>query len=66
MPLNNNGKVDRKALPAPELGSESRVIVAPRNELEKQLLEVFCGVLQRSDCLWTTTSSRLAAVRCRR
>ena len=48
MPLNANGKVDRKALPAPEFGSEERVIVAPRNAMEKKLLEVFCGVLQRS------------------
>ncbi|MGA5303627.1 amino acid adenylation domain-containing protein [Nucisporomicrobium flavum] len=42
-PLTANGKVDRRALPAPVLGSErSR---GPRNETEARLCEVFASVL---------------------
>lgn len=38
MPLNPNGKVDRKALPIPELKAEE--IVAPKSEQEKALFNV--------------------------
>ncbi|MCP5150487.1 MAG: amino acid adenylation domain-containing protein [Chromatiales bacterium] len=48
MPLTANGKLDRRALPAPEL---SRLVlggeyVAPRTEAEKSLAEIWRGVLR--------------------
>jgi len=43
-PLTNSGKVDRKSLPTPELGSGERS-VAPRNRLEETLLETWSEVL---------------------
>ena len=44
IPLNVNQKVDRKALPAPVLGS-SEDYVEPANETERTLCEVFARVL---------------------
>ncbi|GAA2003259.1 amino acid adenylation domain-containing protein [Catenulispora subtropica] len=47
LPLNPNGKVDRKALPAPE-GARPDLVVAfaaPRTDVEKALAEVWCQVL---------------------
>ncbi len=48
-PLNNSGKVDRKALPAPEgLGLQSGVeYIAPRNEVENKLAEIWSELLGR-------------------
>ena len=43
-PLTANGKVDRRALPRPELVLEQE-IVAPRNELEEKLAEIWQDVL---------------------
>jgi aryl carrier-like protein len=45
MPLTVNGKVDRKALPAPEL--QHAQYVAPESELEQALCEVWQQVLKR-------------------
>ncbi|MHC0621451.1 amino acid adenylation domain-containing protein [Paenibacillus sp. M.A.Huq-82] len=47
MPLTPNGKIDRKALPEPELGGthQGRDYLAPRNELERLLAEVWEEVL---------------------
>ncbi|MCK4259635.1 MAG: non-ribosomal peptide synthase/polyketide synthase, partial [Halanaerobiales bacterium] len=46
MPLNANGKIDRKALPAPEstliIGTEYE---APRNQTEEKLVEVWKDIL---------------------
>ena len=49
LPLNSNGKVDRKNLPKPEpTSSESEAILAPpRTWLEEQLVEIWCAVLHR-------------------
>ena len=44
-PLTSSGKVDRRALPAPDLSTVSREYVAPRNELEEQLAEIWQEVL---------------------
>ncbi len=46
MPLTANGKVDRKALPAPEAGEVERVYVAARDETEEALCEVWQEVLK--------------------
>ncbi|MGD2087197.1 MAG: amino acid adenylation domain-containing protein [Candidatus Aminicenantes bacterium] len=49
MPLNPNGKIDRNALPAPEM-SVQRVneYAAPRDEIEKKLVEIWSEVLNIS------------------
>jgi acyl carrier protein/NRPS condensation-like uncharacterized protein len=48
IPLTANGKVDRKALPDPGLEGRSEYI-APRNEVEKKLVEIWRGVLGLGD-----------------
>ncbi|WP_379148757.1 amino acid adenylation domain-containing protein [Paenibacillus sp. sgz500992] len=45
LPLNSNGKVDRKALPAPDREAYSEGYEAPRDALETRLAELFAGVL---------------------
>ncbi|KJD40211.1 bacitracin synthetase [Paenibacillus polymyxa] len=46
LPLTSNGKIDRKALPAPEGGaSAGREYVAPRTELEAKLVAIWQDVL---------------------
>lgn len=44
LPLNGNGKIDRKALPAPQV-REGEETVAPRNETERALAALWCEVL---------------------
>lgn len=48
MPLTPNGKVDRKALPAPDTGRaiRQRDFVAPRTEREKTLASIWAEVLR--------------------
>ena len=47
LPLTPNGKIDRKALPKLEVSTTSQKVgqVAPRTDLERQLAEVWCAVL---------------------
>ncbi|WP_369414579.1 non-ribosomal peptide synthase/polyketide synthase [Corallococcus soli] len=46
LPLNANGKVDRKALPKPEAGAErTRKYVAPRTKTEEALTNLWAQVL---------------------
>ena len=49
MPLTPNGKVDRKALPAPDSLTSAKAVeyVAPEGELQGSLVEVWCEVLAR-------------------
>ena len=46
MPLTPNGKVDRKAMPAPE-GKRSAEYVAPRNRTEEILVQIWSEVLDK-------------------
>jgi amino acid adenylation domain-containing protein len=45
LPLNPNGKVDRTALPKPEISGERPGFVAPRTPLETALAEIWSEVL---------------------
>ena len=49
LPLNPNGKIDHRALPAVQqfLSPQSRLIEAPQNELEAKICAIFCQVLSR-------------------
>lgn len=48
MPLNHNGKIDRKALPKPDTNIEEKYI-APQNELERKLQECAERALKRKN-----------------
>ncbi|TKT78148.1 non-ribosomal peptide synthetase [Aquamicrobium sp. LC103] len=48
-PLNPNGKVDRRKLPAPETPTSLKTPLAPRNDTEEILLGVWKQVLGRDD-----------------
>nr|WP_225587529.1 non-ribosomal peptide synthetase [Methylomonas fluvii] len=46
MPLNANGKLDRKALPMPEIRTDDQyAFVAPRDEAEEAVASIWCEVL---------------------
>ena len=48
LPLSANGKVDRRALPAPERGEgrRSAEFEPPSTELEREIVEIWCEVLE--------------------
>jgi len=41
LPINPNGKIDRRALPVPETTGPNRAYAAPRHEIEKKLVEIW-------------------------
>ncbi|HEX6367826.1 MAG TPA: amino acid adenylation domain-containing protein [Longimicrobium sp.] len=45
LPLSPNGKVDRRALPAPAWGADEGAYVAPRTAVEEVLAGIWCEVL---------------------
>jgi acyl-CoA synthetase (AMP-forming)/AMP-acid ligase II/acyl carrier protein len=49
MPLSANGKVDRAALPDPWPQAVPAAAAAPRDEFERQLLDIWQGALGRDD-----------------
>ncbi|UUC47540.1 non-ribosomal peptide synthase/polyketide synthase [Pseudomonas citronellolis] len=46
LPLTANGKLDRRALPAPDASQAQQAYVAPRSELEKRLAAIWAQVLK--------------------
>ncbi|QKZ07661.1 non-ribosomal peptide synthase/polyketide synthase [Pseudomonas eucalypticola] len=46
MPLTPNGKLDRKALPAPDVSAQQHEYVAPQSELERQIAAIWADVLK--------------------
>ncbi|WP_153000590.1 non-ribosomal peptide synthetase, partial [Pseudomonas syringae] len=46
MPLTANGKLDRKALPAPDASQLQAAYIAPQGELEQQLAAIWADVLK--------------------
>ncbi|MFO0599053.1 MAG: amino acid adenylation domain-containing protein [Myxococcaceae bacterium] len=46
-PLTPNNKIDRKALPAPQLDTTPEAIVAPRNDVEQKIHAIWADVLGR-------------------
>lgn len=45
LPLTNNGKVDKRALPEPEYTLEKKNYVEPRTDLQRKLCEIFAMAL---------------------
>ncbi|EIE5835684.1 AMP-binding protein, partial [Listeria monocytogenes] len=46
VPLTQNGKINRKVLPLPDISSPQEIIVPPRNELDEKLLTIWQHLLE--------------------
>lgn len=46
LPLNPNGKIDRRRLPPPDLERTVAILVAPRNETEHKIAAIWQGILR--------------------
>lgn len=46
MPLTTNGKIDKNSLPHPDIQLETNKYIAPKNEIENNLVNVWSDVLQ--------------------
>ena len=56
-PLTPNGKIDRKALPAPDATQQTEQYIAPITETETKLVQIWSELLQlKADTLSTTAS----------
>ncbi|MBV9008673.1 MAG: amino acid adenylation domain-containing protein [Verrucomicrobia bacterium] len=68
LPRTANGKLDRAALPVPEMAGSAREFVPPRTEMEKTIADVWADVLERervgrSDNFFDLGGHSLAAMR---
>ena len=45
IPLNQNQKVNKRALPAPQMTTDDREYIAPVNDTEKLFCDIFAGIL---------------------
>ncbi|WP_434296523.1 non-ribosomal peptide synthase/polyketide synthase [Clostridium sporogenes] len=45
MPLNQNGKIDKKALPEADMTTIAKEYIAPRNEMEERICKIYSEVL---------------------
>lgn len=55
MPHTPNGKIDRKALPEPDAQEVDKIIVGPRNELDKELIDIIAKMLRIAQISLTDT-----------
>ena len=46
MPLTPNGKINRRALPEPDMSLMGEEYIAPRNEIEQKLADIWCDILK--------------------
>jgi amino acid adenylation domain-containing protein len=60
LPLTSSGKIDRKALPAPEAGLLDIDYVAPQTQTERTLVEICAGLLQLKPEEISTTANFFA------
>lgn len=45
IPINRNGKVDRKALPKPDISASSAEIIPPKNDVEKKICSIIDEII---------------------
>ena len=62
LPINENGKVDRRALPDIELITRQAEIKKPENEIEAGLLEIWCELLKVPQLSVTDNFLKLVAI----
>ncbi|MDR0789106.1 MAG: amino acid adenylation domain-containing protein, partial [Bifidobacteriaceae bacterium] len=68
IPVNQNGKVDRKQLPAPDYSRSTGDIIAAKNEVEQKYIDVFKSVLKldtvsATDSFFNIGGSSISATR---